>query len=242
MPDSLEKVLGYTLIPVGAVIIGGIIAVFRAPEPRLRSIILHFAAGVVFSAVAIELLPELINYRKVAPLVIGFALGLGLMLGVKRLIGRLGNNNVDEGSNPTELVTAVGVDMFIDGLVVGVSFAAGDKEGILITIALTIELLVLGLSTSSSLTKAGKARNWVIATTTLLALSVIVGAGLGTSLLAGLSGSALVVVLAFATSALLYLVTEELLTEAHTEKDTTLATAMFFVGFLSTMMLETGIY
>jgi len=43
-------------------------------------------------------------------------------------------------------------------------------------------------------------------------------------------------------SAPLYLVTEELLTEAHAEKDTSLATAMFFVGFLLTMMLETGIY
>lgn len=48
----------------------------------------------------------------------------------------------------------------------------------------------------------------------------------------------MVAVLAFATAALLYLVTEELLREAHAISDTALATAMFFIGFLLLMVLE----
>lgn len=40
------------------------------------------------------------------------------------------------------------------------------------------------------------------------------------------------VVLSFGAAALLYLVTAELLREAHEERESTSATAMFFVGFL----------
>ncbi len=72
----------------------------------------------------------------------------------------------------------------------------------------------------------------------LLALIVLVSAGLGSTLFAGLSGAPLVGVLSFATAALLYLVTEELLAEAHNIPDTALATAMFFLGFLGLLVLE----
>ena len=44
--------------------------------------------------------------------------------------------------------------------------------------------------------------------------------------------------LAFGAAALLYLVTEELLVEAHEVPDTPLLTAMFFVGFLALFILE----
>ncbi len=240
MLSSLENVLFYIWIPVAAVIIGGGVAAVRAPGRRLRTIILHFVAGLVFSAVAVELLPGLIKDRELAPLIVGFSLGVGVMLGVKWLIDKLGHSKKDEESNGTGLVMAVGVDMFIDGLLVGVSFAAGAREGVLITTALTIELFFLGLSTSSSLFKTGKTQGRVMVTMTLLALLVAGGAGLGGTLLAGLSGSLLVAVVAFATSALLYLVTEELLIEAHKEPDAALATTMFFVGFLLLLVLEMG--
>lgn len=43
---------------------------------------------------------------------------------------------------------------------------------------------------------------------------------------------------AFAIAALLYLVTEELLVEAHEGEDPAWATAMFFVGFLCIVAVE----
>ncbi len=47
----------FALIPVLAAIAGGIIAAVRVPGPGVRSAIQHFAAGVVFSVVAVELSP-----------------------------------------------------------------------------------------------------------------------------------------------------------------------------------------
>lgn len=48
----------------------------------------------------------------------------------------------------------------------------------------------------------------------------------------------LAAVLAFGAAALLYLVTEELLVEAHEATETSVLTAMFFVGFLVIFILE----
>jgi hypothetical protein len=53
-----------------------------------------------------------------------------------------------------------------------------------------------------------------------LALFVLVGAVLGVTLLAGLTGAVLDGVLAFGVAAMLYLVTEELLVEAHEVPET----------------------
>lgn len=111
----------------------------------------------------------------------------------------------------------------------------------MITIALTIELLLLALSVASSMVRERVIRSRVIAITTMLGFCVLLGSTIGGLLLEGLSGAALVSVLAFATSALLYLVTEELLVEAHKGPDTAFATAMFFVGFLLMMVIETGV-
>ena len=44
--------------------------------------------------------------------------------------------------------------------------------------------------------------------------------------------------LTFGLIALLYLVTEELLVEAHEQPDSPVITAMFFVGFLGLLMIE----
>jgi ZIP family zinc transporter len=49
-------------------------------------------------------------------------------------------------------------------------------------------------------------------------------------MLVGLAGNALIGVLAFGTAALLYLVTEELLVEAHAAPETSGITALCFAG------------
>jgi len=44
--------------------------------------------------------------------------------------------------------------------------------------------------------------------------------------------------MSFSVAALLYLVTEELLTEAHEVDETPLLTSMFFVGFVALLTIE----
>jgi ZIP family zinc transporter len=44
-------------------------------------------------------------------------------------------------------------------------------------------------------------------------------------------------ILSFGLAALLFLVTEELLVEAHKEPETPISTALFFIGFLAFLLL-----
>ncbi len=225
----------YALIPAAAVAAGAALAAFRPPGPFIRSATQHFAAGVVFAAAAGELLPDIMHRGSPGGVFVGFALGTVVMLAVKWLTDRLETSG---SGGATGLATTVGIDLLIDGVVIGIGFAAGGKQGILLTVALTIEVLFLGLSTASALVKAGAPRRQVIAIPSGLGLLLAGGAATGAGLLGNLSGAVMEAVLSFGLAALLYLVTEELLIEAHEEPQTPLITAMFFAGFLLLCMVE----
>jgi ZIP family zinc transporter len=135
------------------------------------------------------------------------------------------------------LVITVAIDVSIDGVLVGLGFAAGAREGTLLTIALGIEILFLGLATSTALRKAGVKFGKIIGIHCGLAALIFTGGVLGSTLLGGLSGAILEIFLSFGVAALLYLVTEELLVGAHEEQDTPFATGMFFGGFLLFLMI-----
>ena len=64
------------------------------------------------------------------------------------------------------------------------------------------------------------------------------GAVGGAALLGGLSGAGRELMLSFVGSALLYLVTEELLVEAHEEPETPVLTGTFFLGFVVLLVIE----
>jgi ZIP family zinc transporter len=239
MTVSGPGALGFALIPAIALIVGGVIAAFHPPAPWLRSLLQHFAAGVVFAAVAGELLPREMDEHRPVPFVLGFAAGIALMLAIRELTARSESRAGTSGSGgATSLVLTVGVDLLIDGLLVGIGFAAGAETGILITFALTLEVLSLGLATVATMMQDGEARRQAILTTIGLAVVLLLGAGLGGLLLSGLEGAPYLAMLGFGSAALLYLVTEELLVEAHEVPETALATATFFAGFLVLFVIE----
>ena len=223
---------GYTLIPAGAAIAGAAVAGNTRPGPNLVSAIQHFAAGVVFAAAAGEILPDVMHRGSPLATVIGGAIGVGVMLLVKQL------ENWAKG--PVGLLAAIGIDILIDGLVLGIGFAAGPKVGLLLTIALTIEVLFLGLTVANELGESVRSRAKIVAITAALALLLPIGALLGTPI-ALLPDPILTGFFAFGLIALLYLVTEELLVEAHETPDRPWVTAMFFAGFLVLLLLEEAI-
>jgi ZIP family zinc transporter len=237
MPPSVLQVLLISAIPVGAALIGATIAALRPPGRVVRSSIQHFAAGVIFSVVAVELLPEV--RRGHDPFEVGwtFAAGLALMLAIEEVVRRfspVGAHSGARGPSPGQLVP-IGVDLLLDGLLIGIAMTAGLKQGVLLTIALTLELFSLGLAMAVTF-GAAKFAVRVLAPTAIACL-MIVGAGLGRTLLADASVHTLAGLLSFGCAALLFLVTEELLIEAHESADTAVTTAMFFAGFLIFLLL-----
>lgn len=242
MPEMITNILTFALLPTFAAIMGGVIAAFRPPGAKLRSILQHFAAGVVFSVVAVELLPDIMKEHNALATAIGFALGVATMLGIKKLTAISKKTpseisvSIAEKVSPAMLF-AIGVDILVDGFLIGIGFAAGAKEGKLLTLALTVELLSLGLALASSMSKAKITKLRIISTIAGLAVLILIGAGFGATLLQSFSKEALEVVLSFGLAALLFLVTEELLVEAHEEPETPFITSTFFAGFLLFLIL-----
>jgi ZIP family zinc transporter len=224
MTESLVSVLAYTLIPCAGLLAGSMVSVAGTPATRMISAFQHFAAGVVFAAVAVELLPDLEKLASPTAMVVGFCLGVGAMFATKAIFESAG------------IMVPIAIDLFIDGVLIAVGFAAGAEGGIILLFGLTLETVSLGLSSAPALVRSGMPAARVVMLMGAICTAILLGAGVGYGV-AGLSGQFLAGILGFGVAALLYLVTEELLAEAHEQPDTPLVTMAFFAGFLVPLVL-----
>ncbi len=110
MTSTIFSVLSYALIPAVTITLGGALATLRAPGPKIRSGVQHFAAGLVFAAVAVEILPDMMHERKPVAALIGFTLGVALMLLVKHLTERM-EQEPAEGAPPVAVKIANGGEL-----------------------------------------------------------------------------------------------------------------------------------
>lgn len=243
--------------PVAAGAAGAAVAAVKRPGPRVVSGLQHFAAGVVVAALAGELLPDLRHEGNLGWAVAGFSVGVTLVLSLavygRRLDDRqaapqqgggaardLGAGMAPQASAvrlPVGLLATVAVDLLIDGLLIGLGVRLGSTQGLILTIALTLEILFLTLSLAAELTERGLPARRVIVICTGLAMCTAVGAIGAAAALGGVGPSVLAFMLAFGAAALLYLAVEELLVEAHEQTETSLLSAMFFAGFLAIYVL-----
>jgi ZIP family zinc transporter len=100
-----------------------------------------------------------------------------------------------------------------------------------------VELLSTGLALSATLGASGMRAPRIVAISAGLFSLIVVGAAVGAWFTPLLSGTLLDLVLSFGLAALLFLVTEQLLVEAHKEPETPFSTSLFFVGFLGFLLL-----
>lgn len=219
----------YVLIPVAGSALGAAYTSIWPPSGKVVSAFQHFAAGVVFYAAAGELLPDATRRPLVWPIVIGGAIGIIVMLAL-----RAATEKAEEG--PTGLIAASAFDALIDGIVLGLGFNAGQQQGLVLAIALGIEFLFLGLSIAGAFAKDAS-RKLVIGATIGVSLGVPLGSLVALPI-GNWSEPYRMGAFTFGLIALLYLVTEELLTEAHEKPETSWAVAMFFIGFLALTVLD----
>jgi zinc transporter, ZIP family len=215
-------------VPAVVALAGGVLAALWKPSRSARSLVQHFAAGVVLSALAVELLPEI--EREHAPalvLVAAFAAGSLFMFGLK--LGTDRRERRDAGTLALGLVLATFVDVAMDGFIIGAGFAAGGGAGTVLAVGLSVELLFLGLSLTSD-----SPGGWrIVLLSAGLGGVVLVGAVVGKLALGHAPTPVIGAALAFAVAALLYLVTEELLMEAHEHPESPASTLVLFGGFLA---------
>jgi len=225
----------WTLLPLAAAAVAGVVAAIQRPGARLTSLLQHLAAGVVFAAAAVELVPPVLE-QDPGVAVTGFAVGIVVLQGM-RWVDRRVHDKQPRGVVPWGLVGATGLDFLVDGLVLGAGFAAGGHLGPLLAVAVTLEYLFVGLSLASALGDTARALHRV-SVPAGLALLTVAGSAVGAVLLAAASPAVLAGFFAFGAVAFMYLVTEELLVRAHEQGATTWGSATFFVGFLAYLVIR----
>lgn len=224
-------VLGFLLLPALGVMVGGLAGAFRTLPPLWQSAVQHLAAGVVFAAIATEIVPDVMHGEAPRAAIAGFLFGVALMFALRAVAERLETTGGERSAYPLGLLVTVGIDCIVDGVVIGAGFATGARQGLLIAISLSLEMLFLGLATATTIKAGGGRATGILAVCAGLAVVLVASAIGGLLFLTGQPPWLLNGFLAFGAAALLYLVTEELLVRAHDLGETSLVTALFFLGF-----------
>src|SRR3990167_3691716 len=239
MAVSTLMIVLHACIPAVFLIIGGMIGSVYSLNAKAKSIKQHLVSGAVFAAVAVDLLPNILASGSPITVGGGFLVGVIVMLSLMELAHRLEHRDETLKSLlPIGLLFAVLIDMFVDGILIGISFLAGTESGGLITFALTTCVFFLGIATFTVLKERLVALPQQIIWMILLAVSMPVGALIGSTVIKSLPEAWLIETLAFGVAALLYLGAEELLVEAHKEEDSPWITSAFFIGFLAILLLK----
>ncbi|NGX45061.1 MAG: hypothetical protein K940chlam2_00201 [Chlamydiae bacterium] len=225
----------FSCLPAVFLLIGAVIASLFTPNKVVKSVVQHFASGVVFAAVAVELIPLMLTGEANWTIVFGFIIGVFLVLGLHSLAHRVKKSKW-RSKIPYSMTAAIGIDLFLDGLLIGVAFIAGETAVALIAISLSACAFFLAFALMGKLKKVNLLPKWGL----MLALAILLplGAMVGQTLIITLPVTWYYEILAFGIAALLYLALEELFIDAHEEIHGGWICSAFFLGFLAILLLR----
>ncbi|WP_244279555.1 hypothetical protein [Synechococcus sp. UW179A] len=227
------------ILPAISMALGGLLGSRIRPGKRFRGIIAHLVGGLVLGIAAADLMPAASDSGHPLALAIGFCLGFSLLLVINAVLADP-DDRAEYGRPRPMLLLMLPflVDSLIDGLVVGISSSAAEQQWVIpVAVALEMGLATLGLGTLLG-RGAGRWRSGVSGV--LMALTYVIGLSISLVITNGLQGPALTGTLAFGTAALIYLVVEEVMKEAHArgEDDSGPVNVAFFIGLLCIWLLD----
>lgn len=123
-------------LPSLGVLVGALLGAVGRFPPLWQSAVQHFVAGVVFAAIASEIIPDVLHGEAPVAALVGFAVGVGLMFALRALAEKLESAGDVRPAYPLGLLAAVAIDCIVDGVVVGAGFATGVRQGLLCGISL----------------------------------------------------------------------------------------------------------
>ncbi|MDR1616586.1 MAG: ZIP family metal transporter [Syntrophomonadaceae bacterium] len=233
----------------------------KAASGKAQKIFLGFAAGVMIAASVWSLLIPAIDEARMQgaigwiPAAGGFALGVMFLFGLDKLIPHLHPlSDVQEGlsssaKRTTLLVSAVTLHNIPEGMAVGLSFALaaqheGDPALLAAAAALALGIGIQNFPEGAAISLPLLYEGMPVGRAFLL--GCLSGAveplfGVATVLLAGVIISFMPWLLAFAAGAMMYVVVEELIPEAHLGEHSNAGTLGVMGGFLVMMILDTAL-
>ncbi|MGJ4850768.1 ZIP family metal transporter [Bacillota bacterium Meth-B3] len=227
----------------------------------VQKIFLGFAAGVMIAASVWSLLIPAIDEVEAAggiswiPAAGGFILGIAFLYGLDMLIPHL-HLDTGEAEGPsskmkrtTLLVMAITLHNIPEGMAVGLSFALAAQHGgdpamyaaaMALALGIGIQNFPEGAAVSLPLRQEGASLNRAFLLGSMSGLVEPIF-GLATVLLASLIAPYMPWLLSFAAGAMMYVVVEELIPEAHLGEHSNVGTMGVMAGFLIMMILDVAL-
>ena len=259
---NFSEIIPLLLIPFAGTVVGAGSVLFLGDKfaERIQRALLGFASGVMVAASVWSLLIPAMNESadmgKMAwlPATVGFLLGIGFMLLLDNLIPHL-HIDSDEPEGPKSklgrssmLVLAVTLHNIPEGMAVGV-VAAGALTGeigismagaIALAIGIAIQNIPEGAIISLPLRSAGNSRGRAFGYGALSGIVEPIAAILTIVFIEHLIGI-FPYMLAFAAGAMIYVVVEELIPQAHNGAHSNTPTIAFAIGFALMMVLDVAL-
>jgi zinc transporter, ZIP family len=237
----LEAAL-WGLVGASALLLGAVLAFTVRIPLRVRGWIQGFGAGVLFGAVAYELVEEAVRASAGGSAVgIGFALGaivfyVGSVLidSIPTKAGASGDGPAAAGDSRRSAGLAVLLGTVLDGIpesvVLGLSFVPGEGVAAPILLAIFLSNVPEALSATEDLAESGFSRKRIMLIWIGVALSSAVAAGLGFAMIGVVGNGLIVATQAFAAGALVAMLAESMIPEAYETggRPVGLATALGF--------------
>jgi len=218
------------------------ILIFRKIPAVYHDTLLGFAAGVMLTAASFSLLLPALRTGGIVHAAVGIAAASIFVFAVERFIPHLHPHFGKESHGDLEMgkgflmAMAVTLHNFPEGLAVGVGFASGtDNLGLFLAAAIAAQNIPEGLAVAAPI--AGLSRIKILCFTLLSGLAEPIAAVIGMTM-CGFSKSILPFGLAFAAGAMIYVVSDQIIPECHSNGNETQATFGIIVGVISMLILQ----
>ena len=227
----------------GATILGGGVGIlFRRTSKTFTDGMLSFAAGVMLAAAMVGLILPAVESGGVFISVLGLFLGaicVNLLdLPVSFLSSGVDSSEIQRLRRVLLFVTAIALHNLPEGIAAGVGIGAGEEvDGFLIALAIALQNIPEGIIVSVAMIGVNIRPIKAFAIASLTGVIEIFGCFMG-YFAASLSETFLPLVLALAGGTMLYVISEEMIPETHSEGSGRLSTYFLLIGF--SLMLIIG--
>lgn len=230
---GLAYVLAIALLPAAGNLLGILIAELFAVAARFIGAALHAAAGIAIAVVSIELVPAALPMTPPWLFVSAFCVGAILSVLIARGVSRARRSLGAAGSSGSWMVyVAVGSDLLVDGLMIGIGSAVSGGLGLLVALSQVVGNIPGGFAAIANFRGHGVSRTVRLVAGATFVVPVLVGTVSGFLLLRDAGEAAKHAALVFAAGILLLATVEDVVPQADEPRASRwLTTVWFTAGF-----------
>ncbi len=217
-------ILDITLIGFLAGIIGtgsgGLLALLlRKPKNELLSFVLGFAGGIMLAIVFTDLLPEAIEIGGFTTALFGLVMGTILILLIDLYLPHAHFSESKDGGPSyvrTGIMLGLGIAMhnLPEGIAIGAGYVASPSVGLALAVTISLHNIPEGLAMATPMNAGGLNVFKTLLYTGMAGIPMGIGAFIG-STISNISPYILSISLGFAGGAMLYIIFDELIPDAH---------------------------